>query len=136
MGQDYEALDGILDHISPMLYRHWQHPQGDACLDREIAWLLSCAEAEPSIAEALAACGFDASIYPPSSYVAANGVLVSHMVTETKLARAAVQRAALVPIYLLEDPHIAYTVDAVKHLCDGVDFYVYHETTIDQILVR
>ena len=134
--QDYAVLDGIADYLSPMLYRHWIHPDGDACLDREVGALMEMAEIDPSIAEALFACGFDAASFPPSGYIARNGVNVSHMAAETAKARGLVRQAELVPIYLLEDPHIAYTADSVRCLCDGIDFFAWRDHTVHKMILR
>ena len=127
VGQDYAALDGIADELSPMLYRFWPEPDGEACLDREVSGIMAMAERNPSAAAAFAACGFDVSAFPGRAYLDKNGVNVTHILSETEKARAAVQKARLIPIYLLSDRHIAHTVTCVRHLCGGIDFFVYRD---------
>jgi len=136
VGQDYAALDAIADYLSPMLYRHWRHEEGDACLDREACGLAAMAERNPSIGRALAACGYDTARFPGSAYLTQQGVTVAHMIAETEQARSMVKRAALEPIYLLEDPHIAYTIDCVRHTCDTVDFFAYRDNQKINVILR
>ncbi len=127
VGQDYAALDGLADELSPMLYRFWPHPDGEACLDREALGIMTLAERNPSAAAAFEVCGFDLSGFPGSAYLDRNGVNVTHILSETVKARAAVKNARLIPIYLLEDRHIAATAACAKPFCDGLDFFVYRE---------
>ena len=127
VGQDYAALDGLADELSPMLYRFWPDPDGEACLDREVSGIMTMAERNPSAAEAFAACGFDISGFPGSAYLDRNGVNVTHILSETAKACAAVKKARLIPIYLLTDRHIASTAACARPYCDGLDFFVYRD---------
>ena len=125
VGQDCKALDGIADDLSPMLYRYWPHPEGEACLDRELCGLIGAAERSRTAAEALAACGFDPGAFPGSRYLEKNGVNVTHIISETEKARRLIRQARLVPICLLEDRYLTHTLDGMRPYCNGFDFFLY-----------
>ena len=136
VGQNYAKLGEVSDFLSPMLYRHWRHEAGDACLDKEVDGVLAFIGENHSVRHAFAECGFDAFCFPDRTFLAETGMLVSHIVKETKLARNMTPKGKLAPIYLLEDPHIAHTVESVLRMCDEIDFFVYRDEHIDNVKVK
>ena len=125
VGQDYRSLT-FLDSFMPMLYRHYRHPEGPACLDHEYraiaAYLAGASDAaRPALAELAGAVGLrfpedrTGFQFPPEA-----------IGYETALARHSIGDRELCPIILLDDDRLAESVAAAKRGgADDVGFFAY-----------
>lgn len=139
VGQSYSDLaEAGMDFFSPMIYRHYHDTEGPACLNFELAVIVSELAGAPGFTPAQAIdtisviTGLDMTGLKDGADVIASGFPVQAVENETAKAVAAVKgRAQINPIIQLDDDRLNESIAAaVKGGADAVSFFVYKDEFI------
>ena len=138
VGQSYGMLASCVDFLSPMLYRHYPHPAGEACLDHELGALRRgmdsvLAPQKQKSARVLAALtGIDD--LPAAEELKQKGVSIQMLWKELTQARQKVGETRLFPIVLFEDPRFLEISDAARIFgADGLDIFLFNRECFDRL---
>ena len=133
VGQSYADLPGVFDFLSPMLYRRFDAPVGTACLDHELAALLkpaellTDAEKRPILDLYGGLTGIDFRALPPIGELEREGCPLTIVEGEIRKAKdMAAGKAAIIPIFMLDDEHRDRCVRVcLENGIGTVDFFRY-----------
>ncbi|MGI6562682.1 MAG: hypothetical protein ACOX3Q_09000 [Clostridia bacterium] len=140
VGQSYEDLSSYFDFFSPMIYRHFKHPSGPACLDHEISAILGYGEgknedAKNTIRETfIRLTGVDYFGFGTRESLKEEGLPPETVGAETKKAADRSCGRRVIPIILLDDDRLERSLGQISNLVDEIDFYVYDKTVFDKAI--
>ena len=145
VGQNYEDLAGIMDVVSPMVYRAYPEEPGIAALNHEVAALVAAAtdhaaappartaESTPGrasfVAALLDALGYGGLAAEPAPQSIRAGLGTAVVGIECARAKAALGNGPrLVPIIQIDDPDLpAAEAEVAAAGCDACDYFVFTE---------
>ncbi|TVR55545.1 MAG: hypothetical protein EA426_15190 [Spirochaetaceae bacterium] len=134
VGQNYAELAGIMDVVSPMVYRIYPKAPGIAALNHEVAAMIDAlvppdSESRPAVSAILDALGYRGLAVEPTAGSVRDGLSVPVVGLECSRARAALGTdATLVPIIQLDDPDLRGAIREVESSgSDAVNFFKFAE---------
>lgn len=132
VGQSYADLSEVFDFLSPMIYRHYDAPEGPACLDHELIALMD-ARYKPIQDMYAEITGLSFEALPSVDEILKSGLPVAYLEEEVRRAKALSRPdTEIIPIIMLKDSALNECIEAcLRHGIKTVDFFLYDRQALE-----